>query len=207
MLRKRMPGIVTSMLVLAFAATSWAGIPDLTLSTATTSAGASVSLLICPLGDGDLLTSARLYGGGTTDATVTLTLLDGNTDPIPGYLATDLWLDANGIVLCTDGSDADADTDVNGITTWTGALAAGGCSDDGSTNVWVNGSSLLQAPLSILMNSPDMNGDLIVNLTDVVLFAGFYNGAYAYCADFYWDGILNLSDIVLLAQHIGHTCP
>jgi hypothetical protein len=41
----------------------------------------------------------------------------------------------------------------------------------------------------------------------VVLFAGAYYGAYDYCADFYWDGILNLSDIVVLAQNMGQTCP
>ena len=44
-------------------------------------------------------------------------------------------------------------------------------------------------------------------LTDVVLFAPVYYGAYDYCADFYWDGVVNLSDLVILAQHMNHACP
>ena len=166
MLKKRLSGLVACMCVLGLAATAWAGIPDLDLSTAVTAAGAQVSVMNCPLGDGDPLTSARTFGvGNGTDATITLTLLDGNTDPIPGYLKEDLWLDANGIVFCPDGTIADADTDVNGQTTWTVGLKAGGCSDDVSVNVWVNGETLTQAPINMLMNSPDMNSDLTVHIS------------------------------------------
>ncbi len=52
-----------------------------------------------------------------------------------------------------------------------------------------------------------MNCDLIVNLVDVVLFASIYFGSYSYCADFCWDGDMNLKDVVILAQHMGHACP
>jgi hypothetical protein len=56
-------------------------------------------------------------------------------------------------------------------------------------------------------NSPDLNGDLAVNLTDVSHFVGSFFGTYDYASDFQWDGVINLSDIVLLAQGLGSECP
>jgi len=44
-------------------------------------------------------------------------------------------------------------------------------------------------------------------LTDVVLFSGIMFGDYDYAADFYWDGVVNLSDLVLLAQGVTADCP
>jgi len=61
--------------------------------------------------------------------------------------------------------------------------------------------------LDIQVNSPDINGDLRVNLTDVVLFTMLYHGPYDYAGDFYYDGVLNLSDIVMMARGQGKTCP
>ena len=59
----------------------------------------------------------------------------------------------------------------------------------------------------IRFNSPDMNGDLVINLVDVSLFAQVYLGGYSYSADFYWDGLLNMVDVAILAQHYGHDNP
>jgi hypothetical protein len=70
----------------------------------------------------------------------------------------------------------------------------------------INGQAI-NAPIDMLFNSPDINCDKVVNLTDVVLFANNYYGTYDYRSDFYWDGVLNLSDIVLLAQNMQAECP
>jgi hypothetical protein len=114
-------------------------------------------------------------------------------------------------VLCPQGSIADSPTDINGHTQWADPLAAGCCGC--GVKIRVSTNTLAQTPFSqYYFNSPDLNCDYVVNLSDVVVFATYYFGDYYYCADFYWDGPrpsgpYNLSDIVVLATHMQHTCP
>ena len=51
----------------------------------------------------------------------------------------------------------------------------------------------------LMFNSPDLNGDLAVDLTDVALFAQDYFGPYNYRSDLYWDGRVGLNDLVYIA--------
>jgi hypothetical protein len=193
-----------------FAGTAFAGIPSLVLSTAATAAASPVSVFTLPNGGGHRIDDCFLSGGAKTDATITLTLVDLNGDPINLYPFEDLTLatEFGGLVTCPGGSTADASTDVNGQCTFSGSVFGGGASATGEgTVVLVNGSALTQAGIAVSFNSPDISGDLIVNLSDISLFASFYYGTYSYRADFYWDGNLNLSDISLLAQGNGSTCP
>jgi hypothetical protein len=54
----------------------------------------------------------------------------------------------------------------------------------------------IPTPLAVSCISPDLNGDLIVNLLDIAAFAAdFFSGVYAYRSDFNNDGVLNLADI------------
>jgi len=178
---KRPIMLLATVLVLASVSLATAGIPDLNNSTATTSASTTVSGGICPQGDGDHLDAIG--------AQISLQLLDINGDPVVGYPAVDMWLVANGMCLCPGGSVADQSTDINGYTTFSGALHAGGCSNDNSLNVYINPYGVLNhAGMAIWVNSPDMNCDLMVNLTDLSLFASAYFGPYAYCIDYNFDG-------------------
>ena len=61
--------------------------------------------------------------------------------------------------------------------------------------------------LQMWFNSPDINGDLAINLTDVTLFAADFFGPYAYRSDFNWDGAINLLDVTVLSGSMGITCP
>lgn len=206
MVCKKLLGLLSGVLVLSLASLAWAGIPNLDNSTAVTGPS-TVSVLVCPACDGDRLDNAQDCSGGNVDATITLTVLDINFDPVVGYPAADMYLVANGLCWCTD-FIADGPTDVNGQTTFTGSPCAGGCSDDNSTNVYISPHGVLTQPgLPIWFNSPDMNCDFVVNLSDVVIFAGIFYGTYDYCADFYCDGLINLSDVVVFAVHMGHVCP
>jgi len=201
--------LMTGLMVL-LAGAAVAGIPDPDNSSFTAAVAEDVSILICPNGDGDLFSGAQAFnqGPGTADATITVTLLDINFVPVVNYPREDVWLQANGLCYCPDGNIVDANTDANGMTSFILPMRAAGCSDDGSSVVWVNGDAINNLPLAHLKyNSPDMNCDLVVNLTDIVFFSQVYYGAYDYCADFYWDGAINLSDIVFLAQHNSHACP
>lgn len=201
---------VLTVCSLGLASASYALIPDIDLSTATTQATETVSVFSIPDGSGNPLSSVFIFGGNQVDGTVTVTLVDDAATPIFNFPLEDLWLESNtpAIVLCAGGSVADDPTDVNGQATFSGALQAGGWGE--GLVVWVGGvvnAPLAQVPLDYKFNSPDMNLDLIVNLTDIVLFAQDYFGGYNYRADYYYDGVINLSDIVLLAQGNGATCP
>jgi hypothetical protein len=203
-------GLVACALVVA-ASAAWAGIPDPDQSYATSMAGPQVSVLVSPGGTGSPLNACYGFGiGPIVNATIELWVRDAFGSPIYLYPFSDMWLETTtalkaGMVICTGGSVADQSTNIAGYTTFSGALFAGCCGQ--FMIVKINGVALNQPGFNYLVNSPDMNCDLVVNLTDVVLFAGAYYGAYDYCADFYWDGVLNLSDIVVLAQNQGSVCP
>lgn len=53
------------------------------------------------------------------------------------------------------------------------------------------------------VNSPDLNGDLVMNLIDLVLFNQCLFGPYQYRADFNFDQVINLSDLVYFARAYG----
>ncbi|MBU2502334.1 hypothetical protein KJ682_13460 [bacterium] len=62
-------------------------------------------------------------------------------------------------------------------------------------------------PMPHHYNSPDISGDLQVNLMDVGLFASDYFGAYSFRADLVPDGVLSLSDVGRFAMALGSMCP
>lgn len=186
-------------------------LPDIVI-TAHSSAPAEVSVFTVPDGSGRPLTQAMLLGGEAVDATIVVHLYAYNV-PIAGFPREDIWLvtDQGGLTACPGGTIADHATDSNGRTTFTQALRAGGASQTQlgeRTLVELAGYAFSNEVLPPMrFNSPDINRDRQVNLTDIVLFANDYSGAYQYRSDFAWDGVLNLSDIVLMAQSIGRTCP
>jgi hypothetical protein len=201
-------GLLVCGLVLGLVSFAWAGVPDPDMSTASTAAGQRVSVMVVPDGNGFALNAAMAYPGVTgVNATITVTVRDINGDPIFLFPASDIWLESESkaLTVCPGGSNADQDTDINGETTFTNPLFAG-CQGTGVVVV-INSQALTQPALDMIFNSPDINCDRKVDLTDVVLFAQDYYGAYNYRSDFYWDGVLNLSDIVLLAQNLQTECP
>lgn len=186
----------------------WTGIPDLSLSAVTVTYDGVATLLVVPDGSGAPFTAARGPGGAIVDATITLTLLE-YCGPIPNFPRADMWLEAVGTAFasCTGGTVADAGTDADGRTHWALPLRAGG-HEATSLQVIVNGSPLWQVPpLGLRAVSPDLDGDGLVALNDVALFAQAYAGAYAFRADLHTDGAIDLSDIPLLARAMGAHCP
>ena len=166
-----------------------------------------VSYFVCPAGDGVWLTTAFAEGGVMVNGTITLHLLDMLQDPIPFYPAEDIWLRSShdDLVHRSGGTIADRDTNSDGITVWQLPLRAGGTWTPGSTlQVMISGMPLQQPGLQARHNSPDINGDLEVNLADLSAFASNYYGVYAYRCDYNWDGAINLTDVSALAMHYGH---
>ncbi len=176
--------------------------------------GAFPVLFHVPDGSGASFTQARAAGGLTVDATITLHLHDGAGNPIVGLPATDMWLereDAAGtgnLAVCVDGTIADGPSGLDGVARWQEPLRVGGWSTS-RTLVVVCGAPLPSSlGLAIRHNSPDLNGDLVVDLSDVPLFAtDFQNGSNAFRSDLHYDGAVNLSDIPRLSGALGKGCP
>jgi len=178
----------------------------------------TVSILTLPNGTGDPESAARLFGGGTMDATITLTLLDADSNPVVGYPETEMRL-CYGMPdcgwFCINGNIADGPTDENGQTTFSAPHFGGGHGGGRDTRIVVgSGPDAFEIFLTVgdcfdchYYNSPDINGDLTVNLADVALFANDYFTGHDYRSDFVWDAVLNLSDIVVLASGLGASCP
>ena len=192
--------VIVSVLFFASAAPAGIGEPLITYHLAY-EGGETLCLLVVPDGSGPPLTEARTMAGYTADATVMVEILDLAAYPLVGYPPEDVWMISRdgGLVTCDGGFIADAPTDANGHTTISLPPRAGGWSLD-LAQLMVNGSVVTsRAGVDLVFNSPDLNGDLLVNLSDVQLFAGDFFGFYAHRSDLYYDGTINLSDIVPLA--------
>jgi hypothetical protein len=187
------------------------GVPDLFQSTAEIAFnGPGIpSLLVVPDGSGPPFTAAHDPIGNVVDATITLYLRDGSGFPIVNFPWEDLWLDVvdGGLTGCGYFLNPDQNTDAAGATRWTLPPLAGGYSP-GPVLVFINGSPLISnAGLPLQINSPDIDGDAVVNLQDLAILAGDYFGPYDFRCDLNGDGQLNLQDISIFGQHYGARCP
>jgi hypothetical protein len=207
MINKRLLSLVAAgILVLGLTSLAMAGIPDPNNSTAQSGAGC---VDITPGGNGPTLASDGL--------TIFVSVNDGSPAPglpIPGYPFQDIWWDDSGtgdLAMCQGGSVADANTGALGNTTISGSAAGGGWTLS-LCRVYLAGVAVLGGPtsglLSLDVNSPDINGDLIVNLVDLGAFSqDFNNPAYQFRSDFTCDGLENLADVGRFAIHNSEVCP
>ena len=187
------------------------GVPSLELSEAFIAYdGPGVPfLLVVPDGSGTPFTEALDEQGNVVDATITLYLRDPQGSPIANFPREDLWLETGDdvVVSCYWGLIADQHTDANGMTLWAIPPVAGGYSQ-GPIFVMVNGTALTSNPgLPLRITSPDINGDLVINLQDLAILASDYFSDYNFRSDLNGDSYLNLSDIYIFAQHLGAHCP
>jgi hypothetical protein len=204
--------VLAAILVTGLALNAEAQWPsDCATATTAAPAGSSPVLYNLPDGHGSPLTQARV-NGGIVDATITLTLLDNGCLPIANFAAADMWLQKSvaagtgNFESCIGGTIADANTDDAGITRWTNPLRAGGWSTS-RTLVVIAGSPLISNDGLVLRhNSADINGDRVVDLMDIPLFAADF-GTTAFRSDLKFDGVVNISDIPVMASGIGAVCP
>lgn len=186
-----------------------AGLVDDCRSTSSCWAGA---IIACPAGDGH-----RLSDQG---ATIYVTARDPSNMPIPNIPGADWWLVGcnDGLALCGGSRSIDADgaTDSGGATTISGPILAGGC--DIGLAVVVQGAILTQYPACLSgpapyechpveVRSPDVNGDLIVDLVDFAVWApSFLSATAPPCHDFSYDGVVDIVDFGVFGEHFLHSC-
>lgn len=127
--------------------------------------------------------------------------------PLPGVdaILIEAVPDVEGLALLDEPLALGSPPDTGGWTTVELAQLRGGGHTDGA--VWLAGSvpehfaCLFGTRFELEIRSPDINGDLAVDLTDIVLFVQAL-AEYRSYADLRPDGIVNLSDIVVMAQGI-----
>jgi len=216
MVLRKLVGILTITLIVCAASLASAGVPDVTQCTAASGNANFAVLLNAPNGNGNAFTLARQdIGGGiyaVVDATISVVVNDATPAAIFNYPFEDIWLESvdGGMAACTGGATADASTDILGMTQFQTALQAGGWSL-ANTRVLINGNAIATT-VAIGHNSPDIDGNGAVNLTDVQIFASdlyayLLQSIYNFRSDFYYDGKVNLTDLQKLAEHIGASCP
>jgi hypothetical protein len=207
------------------------GIVDACKSTVSGAAGV---VLVCPLGDGDALTTP--IGGGNSQ--ITLTVRDNTNTGIAGIPATDMWLVGctGGLLLCggSSGSNADVATNASGVTTFSNEPVSGGC----DTGLWVvvqgvvisagTPPNCVNVCLPIQARSPDYKGtacgvnpdclgpDSKVTGPDFAWFGTHFSTAgnprpYHACADYAAPlGTITGPDFARFGTHFtgsGHQCP
>jgi len=200
-----------SLLVVAGIAS--AGIIDPCNSPVVYSGPATACLFACPQGDGQTFTEAGFM--------LSFTVNDLGGAPIPDIPGSDFWLidcdPALNLALCAGSASSAADSATNGTgqtTMSNGTLAAGGCADGLGPVVQgfvlEEGVSCTPYCLDIWVRTPDLNGDLIINLVDLGNFSGCFPPLpYNKCCDFDCNATVNLQDLAKFAFHFGppgHQC-
>ncbi len=189
------------------AQTGWGFDPCLSTAWLDSGSQGPVSIFVLPDGSGFDFTEAMVEPGILVDATIHLELLDYGGFPIQDFPSEDMWLEwqDENTISCQLGTCPGAATDDAGQTSWTTPLRAGGYSEQ-ECHVLVNGMPLCGPGLPLHCNSADINGDLMVDLVDVSLFASDLFSGYNYRSDFHFDGVINIADVAKLAQGMSSAC-
>ncbi len=207
--------IIITAAILA-AAPAWAQYSECDSEAFVSCPGMRVS--ICPRGDFEEIRD----GCGTGTDYIEVFIRDHGGVGVKGIPWTDFWTNACDaqyeLGICVQHFVADSLTDVNGRTTFSGRISAGGCIPEGGIYIAYAGMTLLDTEtctqpicLDVVIVSPDINADSFVNLSDLSFFGQAYNtqlgdSEFNTCCDFNDDGWCNLSDFSFLGEHYQHQC-
>ena len=189
------------LLMVCAAAPALAGIPCIIVDVETT--GTPTVALITPSGTGPSLADQGI--------TVEIQIMECTFTPIVGFPREDIWISPyhdGEMWFCPGGAIADENTDADGRTSITGALAGGGYSTGGAI-VYVSGNPMTSPyPGSLPLDfvSPDLDGDLDVDIADFSSFGQDF-GSSAIRSDLDPNGIVDLGDFAVFGLHFGTNCP
>ncbi len=179
-------GLACLTLLAAFAAPAWAGIADPWTSFV------PHRLFICPAGDSVVVVLPRhISGTPWGEGEVWIDLCGCPDVHLVRSAATAYTLDAAGCV---------ATLPAEPLGVYSFALAGGGLCPGGTFKVYAGGVLLA---VDSLLASPDQNGDMVVDNTDLAI-AQAKLGTHDAGADLDGDGTVTQADLELLSAHLGH---
>jgi len=187
-------------------------LPDINLSYAVfthqTGNQGTLSMMMVPDGTGDVLAEVIRADGTRVNGEITVYVRDFAGVGMPGVLPAEITVGSDDprLVFCDEFNIARVATDPDGLSYFDGPFGGGGTSTS-LLRISVCYDFLTTVFLPLQINSPDITGDLKVDLQDVQAFAVDFYGSYDYRSDFEYDGVVNLSDVTLMAQHLGASCP
>src|SRR5262245_514598 len=176
--------------------------PDSTFCVVTFADPARDRITISPNGTGDTFQSVGI--------TVHVRVRRSDGRPETAIPREEIQLYNPGLCICPGGTLADAPTDSNGDTTFTGTIRGGGCVN--SLTLYACGFQLCTVPLKT--NSWDAlpASPCFVDAGDVAAFTprlgsrtGDFN--YSICSDFNEDGFIDAGDLASLSAELGAACP
>ena len=185
---------------------SWAGPSDPT----------PVSIWILPDGTGLPLDQAQGLGGGTVSLSIQVQLVDSTGSPVTTVEPDEVWIEdlLGEVSFCLPGWHPDVWNQAAGEFFFTQPPAGGGSRPHDNNNPFLVKACnvpLYDTVLNLAVNSPDINGDLVVDLVDLSLFGQDFfrqdfHGVYAYRSDFVWDGTVDLLDLAVFGSAMGIQC-
>jgi hypothetical protein len=207
-------------LLLMFATSAYAGDVDDCLSECGTSCEPMI-IPTCPAGDFAPISE----GCGGTEDYIWVVIKDGLGNGVANIPWYDYWMDAcdpaQELCLCSPPLNADSLTNEDGRTTFSSEIAAGDCVLSGGIWISCQGKMILADPpdctagdpicLNIIILTPELTGECIVDLSDLGVFGDSYNRAppdplYDPCCDYTGDNICDLSDFAFFGEHYQHIC-
>jgi hypothetical protein len=156
-------------------------------------------VLLVPDGSGPSLESLG------ANIVVRLWACPGEPKGLVDYPAQDIWIEGSGtgtLAFCAEGGIADGPTDAGGLTTFSRALAGGGW-DSGEMVVHAGGLEFRLSGYEFV--SPDIDGDLEVDIVDFKEFGLDYSGS-APRSDLDFDGRVDLNDFLVMSRSFGARC-
>lgn len=211
-----------ALLAMARPAESQVIVPDLYNSLAdmqTYTRPSYVVVMVLPDGSAPPFTQSFEAGtGAPADGSVVVTINDHFHLPIAGFPADEVWLAPNegdGTFKTCDDSHPryiypeGAVSDSQGRLFFSEPLAAGGWFA-GLPRGYIDGEALRSnggAGVPLYIVSPDINGDLRVNLQDTGFFCEDLFFDYHLRSDFNGDGTIDLTDAGFMGASIGKHCP
>lgn len=187
-------------------------LPDFNTSTVVIEHSGEASIWILPDGTGRGLDQAYAEDGQVVSAMITVQLVDTMGDLMTTIEPDEVWIEASpgSVAFCAGAWYPDAWDLDNGRFYWTGTPAGGGTRTQGDAQLEVRvcNTPLMSWTLTgLAINSPDINGDLLVDLSDIAAFTQDLGGAYHHRSDFVHDGVIDLSDVAVMAAALGASCP
>jgi hypothetical protein len=172
---------------------------------------------VSPTGAGQTFADPTSTGaGGPVAIDIRVYVRNCQGDPLEGIQASEVVLHNSALCICPGGNGADAATDANGCTTFSGSLAAGGCA--ATLDVYADGIFICTIPVGVNSADAGFATPCTTDAGDIGVLAAQLgssttnpapppsNAPYTICQDFTENGATDAGEVAFLAANLGALC-